>query len=114
MTDQKTAMFRTRATRELTKKMDADGVKFETLYDTALQEIRDDCVIAKDTATGELKEIKADTVLLAMGIKPNLTLVDELRHSCPETSVAIIGDCNNKAGTIAEAVNQAFQACIHI
>ena len=40
--------------------------------------------------------------------------LDALRHSCPETSVAIIGDCNNKAGTISEAVNQAFQACIHI
>jgi hypothetical protein len=49
-----------------------------------------------------------------MGIKPRLDLVDELRHSCPETSVAIVGDCNNKAGTISEAVNQAFQACIHI
>jgi hypothetical protein len=40
-------------------------------------------------------------------------LVEELRHCAPETSVAIVGDCR-KAGTIAEAVNQAFQACIHI
>ena len=78
------------------------------------QEIKDDCVVAKNVKTGEVKEIKADTVLLAMGIKPRFDVVDALRHSCPETSVAIVGDCNNKAGTISEAVNQAFQACIHI
>ena len=114
MMDQRTAMFKTRASRELMKKMNEDGVKFDTFYGCALKEIRDDCVIAENTETGEILEIKADTVLLAMGLKPRLDLVDALRHSCPETSVAIVGDCNNKAGSIAEAVNQAFQACIHI
>ena len=114
MADQRTSMWRTRATRELMKKMDADGVPFDTFYGYALQEIREDCVIAKNVETGELREFPADTVLLAMGLKPNFALVDSLRHSCPETSVAIVGDCNNKAGSIAEAVNQAFQACIHI
>ena len=70
--------------------------------------------MAKDVKSGELKEIKADTVLLAMGVRPNFELVDELRHSCAETSVAIVGDCNNKAASISEAVNQAFQTCLHI
>ncbi|MCR4771194.1 MAG: FAD-dependent oxidoreductase, partial [Oscillospiraceae bacterium] len=83
-------------------------------YDTALAEVKDDCVVVKDAKSGAVSEIPCDTVLLAMGIRPRLALVDELRHSCPETSVAIVGDCNNKAGTISEAVNQAFQACIHI
>ena len=58
--------------------------------------------------------LTADAVLLAVGIRPRLEIVDELRHVCPETSVAIVGDCNNVAGTICEAVNQAFQACLHI
>ena len=114
MADRRTAMFRTRGTRDILKKMDTDGAKFELFYECALQEVKDDCVIARDVNTGELKEIKADTVLLAMGLRPRFELVDALRHSCPETSVAIVGDCNNKAGAIAEAVNQAFQACIHI
>ena len=107
-------MFNSRGGRDILKKRNEDEVHFDLFYETALQEVRDNCVVAKDVNTGELREIKADTVLLAMGIRPRLELVDSLRHSCPETSVAIIGDCNNKAGAIAEAVNQAFQACIHI
>ncbi|MCL1833823.1 MAG: hypothetical protein FWG49_04905, partial [Leptospirales bacterium] len=61
----------------------------------------------KNAATGELSEIKCDTVLLAMGMKERWKLVDELRHSAPESNVHIVGDCRN-VGTIAEAVNQAF------
>ena len=83
-------------------------------YETGLQEVRDESVVVRDSKTGESYEIPCDTVLLAMGIKPRFDVVDELRHCVPETSVAIVGDCNNKAGAIAEAVNQAFQACIHI
>ncbi|MBR2843535.1 MAG: FAD-dependent oxidoreductase [Lachnospiraceae bacterium] len=98
----------------LMKKKEEDGLQIDILYGTALQEVKDDCIVAKDVKSGELKEIKADTVLLAMGIRPNFELVDELRHSCAETSVAIVGDCNNKADSISEAVNQAFQACLHI
>ena len=86
----------------------------ELKYDTSLAEVKDDCVVIKDLKTGEISEIPCDTVLLAMGIKPRFDVVDSLRHCAPETSVAIIGDCNNKAATISEAVNQAFQACIHI
>ena len=98
----------------LLKKKEEDGLQFDILYGTALQEVKDDCIVAKNVKSCELKEIKADTVLLAMGIRPNFELVDELRHSCAETSVAIVGDCNNKAGSISEAVNQAFQTCLHI
>ncbi|MBR2755256.1 MAG: FAD-dependent oxidoreductase [Lachnospiraceae bacterium] len=98
----------------LMKKKEEDGLQIDILYGTALQEVKDDCIVTKDVKSGELKEIKADTVLLAMGIRPNFELVDELRHSCAETSVAIVGDCNDKAGSISEAVNQAFQACLHI
>ena len=108
------AMSMQRGARYILKKKEEDNIAFDILCSTALEEVKDDCVVAKDVESGELKEIKADTVLLAMGIRPNLELVDELRHSCAETSVAIVGDCNNKAATISEAVNQAFQACLHI
>ncbi len=83
-------------------------------YSTELVEIRDKSVIVRSTETGEQEELPADTVLLAVGMRPRFETVDALRHSCPETSVAIVGDCNNVAGTICEAVNQAFQACLHI
>ena len=83
-------------------------------YGTALTEVKDDCVVCKDLATGKSEEIPADNVLLAVGMRPRLDVVDSLRHSCPETSVAIVGDCNNKARLIMDAVNEAFQACLHI
>jgi NADPH-dependent 2,4-dienoyl-CoA reductase/sulfur reductase-like enzyme len=82
-------------------------------YGLSLAEVRDDCIICRDMATGTLKEIPCDTVLLAMGMRERWSLVDALRHCAPESNVAIVGDCR-KVGTIAEAVNQAFQACLHI
>ncbi|NLO49449.1 MAG: FAD-dependent oxidoreductase [Clostridiales bacterium] len=82
-------------------------------YGYTLVEVRDNGVICKDMETGEMKELSCDTVLLSMGMRERWALVDELRHSAPESNIAIVGDCRNVA-TIAEAVNQAFQACIHI
>ena len=38
---------------------------------------------------------------------------NSLRRSAPETDVYIIGDAK-EAGTISNAVNQAFQAALHI
>jgi 2,4-dienoyl-CoA reductase-like NADH-dependent reductase (Old Yellow Enzyme family)/thioredoxin reductase len=87
--------------------------KIPVNYGLALTEVRDHSVVCKEMATGELREIPCDTVLLAMGMRERWGLVEELRHSAPESNVAIVGDCR-KVGTIAEAVNQAFQACIHI
>ena len=114
MADQRTALFRSRGSREILKKKDTGSAEFDIFYEYALQEILDDRVIAENVKTGERKEFRADTVLLAMGLRPRFDLVGALRHSCPETSVAIVGDCNNQAGTISEAVNQAFQSCLHI
>lgn len=82
-------------------------------YGLALAEVRDDCIVCKDMSTGEFKELPCNTVLLSMGMKERWGLVEELRHCAPESNIAIVGDCR-KVGTIAEAVNQAFQACIHI
>jgi len=82
-------------------------------YNTALSEIKDRCIIVKNQINGELSEIHCDTVLLAMGMLERWRLVDDLRRCVPESNVHIVGDCRNVA-TIAEAINQAFQACIHI
>jgi len=82
-------------------------------YNLALTEIKEDRVICKDTASQETVELPCDTVLLSMGLRERWNLVDELRHSAPESNVHIVGDCR-KVATIAEAVNQAFQACLHV
>jgi NADPH-dependent 2,4-dienoyl-CoA reductase/sulfur reductase-like enzyme len=82
-------------------------------YGLALSEVRDGSIVCKDTANGALQELDCDTVLLALGMRARWDLVEALRHCAPETHIAIVGDCR-KVGTIAEAVNQAFQACIHI
>ena len=82
-------------------------------YDTALIEIKAGCIVTKNMLTGELSELQCDTILLAMGMKERLNVVEELRRCAPETNVHIIGDCR-KAATISEAINQAFQACFHI
>ena len=105
-----------RAQKALVDKMLKAGVK--PVYDCVVKQINGqnkvESITLENVKTGERKEFRADTVLLAMGLRPRFDLVDALRHSCPETSVAIVGDCNNQAGAIAEAVNQAFQACLHI
>jgi len=97
---------------EILKALNDEGAQFQ--YNTQLLEIKDKSIVCRDVTTGETVELPADTVLMAAGMRSNIETVDELRHSCPETSVAIVGDCNNVAATICEAVNQAFQACIHI
>ena len=91
----------------------AQNADFTAEYGLTLVEVKDDAIVCRDAATGELRELACDTVLLAMGLRERWTLVDELRHCAPESNVAIVGDCR-KVATIAEAVNQAFQACLHI
>ena len=83
------------------------------LYNTGLQEVLDDKIIVKNVETGETSEIVADTVLLAMGMRPRFELVEELRHCCAETEVFIVGDAKS-VGNISTAVNPAFQAALHI
>ena len=82
-------------------------------YSSTLAEVRDDCIVCRNVDTGETTEIPCDTVLLAVGMRAKWDLVEELRHCAPETSVYHVGDCR-KAATICEAVNEAFQACLHI
>jgi 2,4-dienoyl-CoA reductase-like NADH-dependent reductase (Old Yellow Enzyme family) len=91
----------------------AEKPNFKAEYGLTLTEVKDGSIICKDVKTGETREIACDTVLLSMGVRERFQLVDELRHCAPESSVAIVGDCR-KAATIAEAVNQAFQACVHM
>ncbi len=82
-------------------------------YSTKLLEVQADKVICENVETGERVEYPADTVLLAAGMKAKLDEADSLRHCAPESDVFIIGDAK-RAATISEAVNEAFQHCLHI
>jgi NADPH-dependent 2,4-dienoyl-CoA reductase/sulfur reductase-like enzyme len=97
--------------RELLTIFEKKGIP--VLYGTALAEVKDNGIVTRNMVTGKLSELPCDTVLLAVGMKERWALVDELRRSAPESNIHIVGDCR-KVGTISEAVNQAFQACIHI
>ncbi len=99
------------AAREFRTILEEQDIKMH--YSSTLAEVRDDCIVCRNVDTGETTEIPCDTVLLAVGMRAKWDIVEELRHCAPETSVYHVGDCR-KAATICEAVNEAFQACLHI
>lgn len=99
------------AAREFREILKADGV--DVRYSHRVKEITPEGVICENLETGETVFLPADTVLTAMGMQPRLDIVDTLRHCAPETSVRFIGDCH-QPDTVCGAVNEAFQACLHI
>ena len=58
--------------------------------------------------TGEKRVIPADTVLTAVGMKPDRQAALAFAHVCPETEFFIIGDAD-QSGDIRDAVFQAFE-----
>jgi NADPH-dependent 2,4-dienoyl-CoA reductase/sulfur reductase-like enzyme len=78
-----------------------------------LLEILDNSVVAENVDTGEKKEFAADTVLMAVGLKPRRAEAMKFWHCCPETNFAIIGDCA-ESGDIRDAVWTAFEATRYI
>ncbi len=78
-----------------------------------LQEVTDMSVICTDLKSGGIVELKADTVLLALGMTPNFDIADTLRRSAPETEVFVVGDAIEPK-TIAQAVKSGFKAAVYI
>ncbi len=66
----------------------------------AVIEITENGAKLKNTDTAEIQELAADTVILAIGVKPNEALTQEFEAAFDE--VIVLGDAN-KAGRIAEA-----------
>ena len=90
-----------------------DAEKIPVHYGINVKEIHDDKVTGVDSATGKAVEFQADTVLLAIGMKPLWDVAETLRRCAPETEVRIVGDAH-EVGSICTAVNGAFQAALHI
>ena len=82
-------------------------------YGRSLREVRPDGILCRDVRSGKEEMLPCDTVLLAVGLRPRLAEAEAMRHCAPETSVFVVGD-GKKAASICEAVNEAFQVCLHI
>jgi NADPH-dependent 2,4-dienoyl-CoA reductase/sulfur reductase-like enzyme len=101
-------LWRTGAASDLLEMSREKGV--ERLLGWKLLEIRDHEVLAERVSTGERRQIPADTVLLAVGMKSRRAQALPFAHLCPETSFYIIGDAA-RTGDIRDAVFQAFEVC---
>ena len=82
-------------------------------YGKRLVEVKSDGILLEDTRSGEREFCPCDTVLLAVGLRPRTGEAEAMRRCAPETSVFVVGD-GKKAASICEAVNEAFQVCLHI
>ena len=82
-------------------------------YELRLKEVLDDGIICMNTSTADIVEFPADTVLVAIGMKPLRDMAESMRRCAPETEVRIVGDAE-EVGSICTAVNAAFQAALHI
>lgn len=65
--------------------------------------ITDNSVIVSEN--GEIKELPADTVVLAVGMKSNSDNIEEFFGICPQTYY--VGDCKNVA-TVLQATNDSY------
>lgn len=78
-----------------------------------LLEISDDSIVAVNVETGTKQEWEADTVLLAIGMKPRREDAMRFYHCCPEVNFRMIGDCY-ASGDVRDAVHTAFDACRYL
>lgn len=92
----------------------AEKAAVTTLYQHVVTAIEDDKVLVRDLLSGDSKELRADTVLLAAGIRPRKEVVDALRHSIAEGDVYVVGDLGKGRGTIGNATNTAFDVAVAI
>ena len=99
-------LFRTGAASDLLALSEENHVT--RLLGWKLCEITDEGVRIQNGQTNEERTIPADTVLMAVGMKPRRAEALKFAHLCPETSFHIIGDAV-KSGEIRDAVFQAFE-----
>ena len=85
------------------------GTKF--LLNTALEAIADDHITIVDQKTKRRSFLKADCVVLAMGVRPNNALAPQLKEK--GIKAIVVGDAS-RGGTIGHAVHDAFQKALLI
>jgi len=88
--------------------LDKHGVKIKT--EMTLIRMEDNAVVVRDRGQNEIK-LPADTLVLALGLKPRVDLVKRLRESANE--VYVIGDCV-KPRTLYYAIHEGFDLAAEI
>ena len=91
-----------------------DELQLEVRLGHKLLEVTDDAVICQDVKTGETVTIPADTVLLAMGVRPRIAEANSLRRACPETNSFLVGDCLYVGKNVAAATQGALRAAAYM
>ncbi|OOM79309.1 NADH oxidase [Clostridium puniceum] len=86
------------------------GVKVIT--NTKLEEITDKGIKTINSKF-QWKEFEADTVALALGMRPRKDTIAALRHAIPETEVYVIGD-GKQIGNVYTAVHAGFDTAVEI
>jgi len=76
--------------------------------DTRMEEVTDTGVRAIDRDSKKVS-FDADSVVLALGVRPRKEKVAELRRLVPETEVFVVGDCD-RPGSIFQANHDGFNA----
>ncbi len=79
-----------------------------------LLEVTPDEVVCENVKTGEQVRIPADSVLLAMGVKPKWAEADRLRLAAPGTNAFLIGDCLYVGDNIKGATSGALSAAAYL
>jgi pyruvate/2-oxoglutarate dehydrogenase complex dihydrolipoamide dehydrogenase (E3) component len=85
--------------------------KMEIRTETQLEEVTDTGLAMRDKE-GRRVEIKADTVVLAAGLRPNRGLFDELSQ-VPNLDVYAIGDCDEPR-MIYDAMHEGFETAFEL
>jgi 2,4-dienoyl-CoA reductase-like NADH-dependent reductase (Old Yellow Enzyme family)/NADPH-dependent 2,4-dienoyl-CoA reductase/sulfur reductase-like enzyme len=86
--------------------------RVKVVTNTKLEEITDKGIKTINSRF-QWKEYEADTVALALGMRPRKDKAAELRHLIPETEVYVIGDCK-QIGNVYSAVHAGFDTAVEI
>ena len=103
-----TSIYRT-AKYKLLSLLQENGV--EILTEHALAGVGAESVSLKKMADGEIVDIPADIVVMALGNRPDKEYEDKLCESFEK--VVVVGDAT-KAGTMADATKAAYEMCFYI
>lgn len=92
---------------ELSRLQDA-----ELLPGCRLTEVRDGSIVLEQT-DGTITEKECDSVVLALGVRPDHTLTRQLKEAFPDIPVLEAGDAR-KGGRIATAVREGYEAAYRL
>ncbi len=87
-------------------------LRISTVFDTEITEIHENYVVG--VTKGERRTFQGDSLILAMGLEPDRSLIDSWKEKLPGSSkVYAIGDCV-KPRRIVDAIREGFSVGLEI